>query len=105
MKLYVSNIPFEATEAQLTEYFEQIGVVNSVKLITDRETGKPRGFGFVEMPDQDAQSAISHLNGTELFGRKLGISQAREREHTARGGFSGDRPGYGQRNGGNPRRY
>lgn len=104
MKLYVSNIPFEATEPQLREFFEQVGVVTSAKLITDRDSGKPRGFGFVEMPDQDANEAISHLNGTELFGRKVGVTQAREREHTARGGFGGDRSGYGQRDGGNSRR-
>lgn len=100
MKLYVSNIPFDTTEPQLREFFEQIGVVTSVKMITDRDTGKPRGFGFVEMPDGDANQAISSLNGQELFGRRLGISQAREREHTARDGFGGN----GNRNGGNFRR-
>lgn len=98
MKLYVSNIHFDATDLQLREFFEQVGVVSSAKIITDKETGKSRGFGFVEMSDSDAQDAIAQLNGGDLFGRKLGISQAREREHTARGGFSGDR-------GGNPRRY
>lgn len=102
MKLYVSNIPFEATEAQLREFFEQVGTVQSTKLITDRETGKPRGFGFVEMPDPDAKDAISNLNGADFFGRKLGIAEAREREHTARGGFSDNRQAPRT---GNTRRY
>jgi len=77
-KLYVGNLPFNATEEQVSEFFSQVGEVSSVKIITDRETGKSRGFCFVEM--QNGDTAISELNGKELGGRKISVSEARERE-------------------------
>ncbi len=73
--IYVGNLPFSATEQDLRALFERHGAVESVKLINDRETGKPRGFGFVEMAPADAQSAIQALNGQELGGRALRIKR------------------------------
>lgn len=78
-KIYVGNLPFSASEEEVRELFEQYGTVHSVKLITDRDTGRPRGFGFVEMDNDDADTAIAALNGTDLGGRTLRVSQARER--------------------------
>ena len=78
-KIYVGNLPFSATEQEIQELFEQYGQVNSVKLISDRFTGKPRGFGFVEMEDEDAGSAIEALNGKDYGGRTLRVDEARER--------------------------
>ena len=78
--IYVGNLPFSATEAEVRTLFEQHGKVDSVKLVNDRETGRPRGFGFVDMPSADAQKAIGALNGFELNGRGLRINEARERE-------------------------
>ena len=78
-KLFVGNLPYSATEEELRELFAQYGEVQSVKLITDRETGRPRGFAFIEMEDAEAQAAIDALNGTELGGRNLRVDVARER--------------------------
>lgn len=78
--IYVGNLPFSATDAEIRSLFEQHGTVDSVKLINDRETGRPRGFAFVDMPSADAQKAISALNGFEMGGRPLRINEARERE-------------------------
>jgi RNA recognition motif-containing protein len=78
-KIYVGNLPFTATDDQLRELFTQHGSVESVNLITDRETGRPRGFGFVEMEAADADTAISALNGTSLGGRSLNVNEARPR--------------------------
>lgn len=78
MNLYVGNLSYQLHEDQLTKAFEQFGEVTSVRLMTDRETGRPRGFGFVEMADQaSGQSAIDGLNGTELEGRKMVVNEAR----------------------------
>lgn len=78
MNLYVGNLSYDLSEAQLREAFEDFGEVSSVRLITDRETGRPRGFGFVEMPDQSsALNAIDSLNGQELAGRRLVVNEAR----------------------------
>ena len=77
--IYVGNLPFNATEADVRVLFERHGPVESVKLINDRETGRPRGFGFVEMPQADAQAAIGALNGQDLGGRALRINEAQER--------------------------
>lgn len=78
MNLYVGNLSYQLHEDQLSKAFEQYGEVASVRLITDRETGRPRGFGFVEMADNDAgQAAIDGLNGSELEGRKLVVNEAR----------------------------
>ena len=79
MDIYVGNLPFSATEDEVRELFEQHGTVISVKLITDRETGRPRGFGFVEMESPEADSAIEALNGADLNGRALRVNQARQR--------------------------
>ena len=79
-KLYVGNLPFSASEAELRELFEKHGTVHSVNLITDRETGRPRGFGFVEMEPAQADAAIKALDGTDFGGRNLRVNEARERE-------------------------
>ena len=77
MNLYVGNLSYQLHEDQLTKAFEAYGEVASVRLITDRETGRPRGFGFVEMADNEAgQAAIDALNGSELEGRKLVVNEA-----------------------------
>jgi RNA recognition motif-containing protein len=80
-RLYVGNLPYSTDEHQLRELFEQNGrTVNEVNIITDRQTGRPRGFGFVEMGSQeDADGAIGELNGYELEGRALTVNEARER--------------------------
>jgi RNA recognition motif-containing protein len=83
-KIYVGNLPFSTTEDELRELFEEHGAVESVKLVNDRETGRPRGFGFVEMSDGLADSAIQALNGKDLGGRSLRVNEARPREE---GGF------------------
>lgn len=77
--IYVGNLPFTASEDEVRDLFGQYGAVHSVKLITDRETGRPRGFGFVEMGDADAATAIQELNGKELGGRSLRINEAQPR--------------------------
>lgn len=77
-KLYVGNIPFSSTEEQIRAHFGTFGEIHSVKIITDRATGRSRGFCFVEMENADA--AMAELNGKELEGRKLMINEARERE-------------------------
>jgi RNA recognition motif-containing protein len=84
--IYVGNLPFNATEPDLRALFERHGSVESVKLINDRETGKPRGFGFVEMASADAQAAIQALNGQQLGGRPLRINEAQERPQRPRQG-------------------
>jgi RNA recognition motif-containing protein len=76
--IYVGNLPFSATEAEVREMFEEYGTVSSVNLVTDRDTGRPRGFGFVEMAD-GADEAINALNGTDMNGRSLNINEARPR--------------------------
>ncbi len=89
-RLYVGNLPFTATEEELRTLFERHGTVESVSVITDRETGRPRGFAFVEMSEASgAGSAIQQLDGTELGGRSLRVSEAAER--TARSGGRGGR--------------
>ncbi len=78
--LYVGNVPFSATEEQIREFFEQSGTVTSVRVILDRETGRSRGFCFVEMEDQDADNAIQTLNGASMLGRSLRVNEAKPRE-------------------------
>ena len=81
MQIDVGNLAFTATEAEVRQLFEGYGTVDTVRLLTDRETGQPRGFGFVEMPNgTEAQAAIAGLNGTDLGGRPLTINEARPRE-------------------------
>lgn len=77
-KLYVGNIPWRSTEDDLKELFEQFGEVSFVRIVTDRETGRSRGFGFVEMTNAD--SALSELDGTEFMTRTLRVSEAKERQ-------------------------
>jgi RNA recognition motif-containing protein len=77
--IYVGNLPFSASEDEIREMFAAFGAVQSVKLINDRETGRPRGFGFVEMDEQGAQKAIDALNGADMGGRALRINEAQER--------------------------
>jgi RNA recognition motif-containing protein len=79
-KLYVGNLPFSATEAELRELFEQHGAVDTVNVISDRETGRPRGFAFVEFADNaGAEAAQKALDGTEMGGRTLRVNEAHER--------------------------
>ena len=85
-KIYVGNLPFSANEDQVRQMFEQHGTVESVALINDRETGRPRGFGFVEMPRADAQRAIQSLNGKDMGGRPLRVNEAQERQGGGGGG-------------------
>src|SRR5262245_25295796 len=92
-KIYVGNLPFTANENEVRELFSQHGTVESVSLITDRETGRPRGFGFVEMSRADASRAIQNLNGKDMGGRPLRVNEAQER--TGGGGGNRDRGGGG----------
>jgi len=84
-KIYVGNLPFRTTETEVRELFAQYGTVHDVRLITDRETGRPRGFGFVEMDESEADAAIQALDGTDLGGRNLRVNEARERGDRDRG--------------------
>ena len=89
-KLYVGNLPFSVTESELEELFSQVGAVDSVRLITDRDTGRARGFGFVEMAsDDEADKAIEKFNQYELDGRQLTVNEARPREDRGGGGGGG----------------
>jgi len=83
--IYVGNLPYRSTEAELRELFEPHGTVHSVKIITDRATGRSKGFGFVEMDEEQADSAIQALNGTLMEGRPLRINEARGKR--SEGGF------------------
>jgi RNA recognition motif-containing protein len=105
-KLYVGNIPFSATEEDLRALFERHGGVGSVNVITDRETGRPRGFAFVEMNDADAaEAAIRALDGSEMGGRTLRVNEAQDRRGGSGGGGGGGggRGGYGGGGGGGGR--
>ena len=93
MKLYVGNLNFRTTQESLEGLFSNYGEVQEVAIITDRETGRPRGFAFVTMADEGAKEAIEALNGQEFEGRTLNINEARPRE--PRGGGGGGRGGYG----------
>ena len=80
MNIYVGNLSYEANEEDLCQAFDAYGQISSVRVITDRDSGRSKGFGFVEMPnDAEAQSAISGLNGQELQGRSLKVNEARPR--------------------------
>lgn len=97
MKIYVGNLSFNSTEQAVEDLFNSHGQVDEVALITDRETGRPRGFGFVTMSsDEDARKAIDALNGTELDGRTLNVNEAKPRE--SRSGGGGGRSRGGSRN-------
>ena len=88
-KLYVGNLSFQTTESDLDDLFAQAGEVESVRIITDRDTGRSRGFGFVEMSEENAEKAISQFNGTELDGRALTINEARPQVNRDGGGGGG----------------
>jgi RNA recognition motif-containing protein len=90
-KLFVGNLPFTATDDGVRALFSQHGTVDKVALITDRETGRLRGFGFVEMPNADASRAMQALNGTDFEGRALKVNEAQERERSAGGDRGGAR--------------
>ncbi len=94
--IYVGNLSYRATEDQLREAFGQYGQVSQVSIIMDRETGRSRGFAFVEMPNsQEAQSAIENLNQQEVAGRRVTVNEARPREERSGGGRGGYRGGSG----------
>ena len=88
-KLYVGNLPFTATDDAVRALFSQHGTVETVSLITDRETGRPRGFGFVEMSNADASRAMQALNGTDFDGRSLRVNEAQDRERSGGGNRGG----------------
>jgi len=103
-KLYVGNLGYGVTDSDLAKMFEVHGTVESAQVIIDRDTGRSKGFGFVEMKtDQEAQAAIAALNGQDAGGRALNVNEARPRTEGGRGG-SGGRGGYGGGRGGD-RRY
>ncbi len=86
-KLYIGNLPFSSTEEELKELFSRHGTVESVNVITDRETGRPRGFAFVEMEEASAaQDAIQALDGSDLGGRNIKVNEAQERRGGGGGG-------------------
>ena len=85
-KMYVGNLSFQSTEGDLESLFAQVGDVESVRIITDRDTGRSRGFGFVEMGDENAAKAIEQFNGTELDGRELTVNEARPQVRRDGGG-------------------
>ncbi|MBM4037601.1 MAG: RNA-binding protein [Planctomycetes bacterium] len=107
MNIYVGNLSYGTNDASLRAAFEPHGDVASAQVIIDRETGRSRGFGFVEMPnDEQARAAIAALNGQELDGRSLNVNEARPRADRGgdRGGRGGDRGGRGGDRGGDRRR-
>jgi len=103
--LYVGNLPFTTTDDELRQVFSQYGTVTKVQVVSDRETGRSRGFGFVEMAD-GADEAIAALGGAMYQGRALTVNEARPREDRPRSGGGGGGRGYGDRGGrGSERRY
>ena len=101
MNIYVGNLSYSLEDHELREAFEQYGEVSSSTILTDRDTGRSRGFGFVEMPnDEEAKAAIAGLDGYELAGRNLRVNEARPREERGNRGGGGRRGGYGDRRGG-----
>jgi len=101
-RIYVGNLSYQTTENDLTALFEQAGQVDSANIITDRDTGRSKGFGFVEMGNEDAEKAIAQFNGTEVNGRALTVNEARPREDRSSNGGGrnsngGGRGGYGNR--------
>jgi RNA recognition motif-containing protein len=103
MNIFVGSLPFSLKESELKEYFEEYGEVASVKIISDKFSGRSKGFGFIEMPDEEkAKKAIEELNGAEIDGRAIVVNKAEERkEGERRGGFGGgNRGGSGYNKGG-----
>lgn len=96
MKLYVGNLSFNATEDDLQQLFSQAGSIESVSMVTDRDSGRSRGFAFVEMSSKsEGESAIARFNGSELDGRSLTVSEAKPRENRAGGSGGGRGGGFG----------
>ena len=96
MNIYVANLPYSTSDDDLREQFEAFGTVESATVIKDRDTGRSRGFGFVEMPDQgEGQAAIDQLNGNEMGGRPLTVNEARPRTERSGGGGGGGYRGGG----------
>ncbi|MDH4117549.1 MAG: RNA-binding protein [Acidimicrobiia bacterium] len=93
MKLYVGNLPFSFSSEDLEQLFGRHGTVESASVITDRDTGRSRGFGFVEMPDDEGRAAIEQLDGADAGGRKLTVNEARPRTERSGGGGGGRRDG------------
>jgi len=107
MKLYVGNLAFQTTSQELQEMFAQAGTVESASVVEDRDTGRSRGFGFVEMSTkEEGAAAIAQFNGKEVNGRALNVNEAKPRENRGGGGrgFGGNRGGYGGNRGGGGRR-
>ena len=102
-KIYVGNLPFTATEDDVKELFGQHGTVHSVALINDRETGRPRGFGFIEVDDDALSAMIQNLDGQEMGGRALRVNEAQDRPRGGGGGGGGG--GYGGGDGGGGGRW
>jgi len=102
-KIYVGNLPFSATEDQVKDLFGQHGTVHSVALINDRETGRPRGFGFIEVDDDALSAMIQNLDGQEMDGRALRVNEAQDRPRGGGGGGGGG--GYGGGGGGGGGRW
>jgi cold-inducible RNA-binding protein len=102
MKLYVGNLSFQTSSEDLQQLFSQAGTVESASVVEDRDTGRSRGFGFVEMATkEDGEKAIEQFNGTDLAGRNLTVNEARPREDRGgRGGGGGGRGGFGGNRGG-----
>lgn len=104
MNIFVSNINYATKDYQLQELFSEFGEVSSCKIITDRETGRSRGFGFVEMSDEEGKQAIESLNQKEFNGKELNVSEAKPREEKPRRSFDNNRGGgYGNNRGGGGR--
>jgi RNA recognition motif-containing protein len=94
-KLYVGNLPYSANDESLRNHFSQAGTVASATVITDRMSGRSKGFGFVEMSsDEEAQKAIEMFNGKDFEGRNLTVNEARPKEERPRGNFGGNRDRY-----------
>jgi RNA recognition motif-containing protein len=101
IKLYVGNLNFKTTGEDLQELFGQVGTVESASVVMDRDTGRSRGFGFVEMSsNEEGQKAIEQFNGKDFNGRNLSVNEARPREDRGGGGGGGGRGGYGGGGGG-----
>lgn len=105
-KLYVGNLSFNVDSDQLNSVFAEVGNVDSANIITDRETGRSKGFGFVEMSTEaEAQDAIQKLNGQEFSGRAMNVSEAKPQENRSGGGGPRRGGGFGGGGGGGSRRY
>lgn len=101
MKLYVGNLSFQTSSEELQQLFAQAGTVESATVVEDRDTGRSRGFGFVEMASkEEGEKAIQQFNGTDLNGRNLTVNEARPREDRGNRGGGGGRGGYGGNRGG-----